>query len=796
MILTSGMDPDNTIMPIFSLFSSFRTSFMKSIFTSFFAFCACLLTWSQGEVGTSPLEYNTDKYYQFHTSSIYNQSKSLYPACGTKYYFYDTLSLPFIDDFSRHHFTTYHDWDWPTEVDSIAHIFKLTPDTFAIDTALHLFNYSLTPTRHYSYLSDTVNNIDSHIVNIPRQLILFGNCQNPFIATDTITVYAITSPRYYWDTLSLHVLSQVIFPDSTLSDDTTQTIQVFYPPLNNNYWIDNYAYRNVSMGVNPPTYGVVTFDGTNEFGEPYSPGGNNSYGVADYLTSKPIDLSYTPADGVVLSFFSQPTGLGYRPDAHDSLVVEFYSPVTEKWYHQWSSIGDTLSGDTSRAFLQTAIAITNSLFLQNGFQFRFKNWGNLSGNLDHWNIDYVRLDTNRTVGDTLIDDVAFVFLPPSILHKYTAMPYEQFTLADKNNKWNNYISNLFNATKQMSYKYDFRNEAGTLLNQYPYPSTPGLDTFNILPFHPNGYSNYQRWSEPDFDYDFSGAPALPFTDTARFTISHYLKRVTTDVNHENDSITLKQDFINYYSYDDGTAEQTIWLGTPGYMVSKFTLNFADTLRALQFYFSPIKDDITSHYITLQVYKGDLNTLVYQTSRQVGVNEQDSLSTINPINNGFTTYLFHDTIIPLPAGDFFVGWYQNQTFKLNVGFDRNLDNSSRTYFRTSANWDTLSLPGTVMMRPMVGHPLVKDQIGIENYRADAAIQLYPNPASETVYFSVGEHIHLTGIRIVDITGKLVYNTTNISSNQVDVSGFAQGLYFMQFIADQSPQPVTKKFIIAR
>lgn len=779
-------------MPTTPLFVNYSPGFMKKIFTLFIASVLVVSSWGQKEVGTSPLEYNTDKFYSHHKTAIDNQAKNLYPQCGSNYYIYDTLSLPFVDDFSQNHFTTYYTWDWPNAIDSIARVYKLTPDTFAADT--QLFKYSLTPTYHYTVLGNAPDSIDS-VPNIARQLIFFGDCKNPFEPTDTFTVYGITSLRYYWDTLSLQVLSSIIFPDGTLNGDTIDTIAVYFPQPNKNLWTDNFAYRNVSMGIDPPTYGVATFDGTNEFGKAYSPGASNSYGVADYLTSKPIDLS--EGDNIYLSFFTQPKGLGYRPDEEDSLTLEFYSPITKQWHYQWSSIGDTLTGDTCRGFLQSIIPITNNIFRQKGFQFRFKNYGNLSGNLDHWNLDYVRLDSNRTISDLIIDDVAFVYLPPSALNNYTSMPWEQFTLADRKLKWNNYISNLSNATDSISYTYDFRNEAGTLVNQYPTDySPPGTEPNEIDPYISIGYTNYQRWAEPDFNYNFSSAPTFPFLDTARFTIHHYLKVETGDVNHENDSIVLKQDFINYYSYDDGTAEQALWLGTPGRMAVKFTNNFPDTLRALQMYFSPIKDDVTTRYITLEVYSGSLSNLIYSTSRQVGVLDSDPNGIENKINNGYTTYLFNDADIALPAGDFFVGWYQSSTFKLNIGHDKNLDNSGRTYFKTTGVWDTLSIPGTLMIRPVVGRELVKSEIGIEEFWNENSIQLYPNPTSETIYYTLQGDIHVDNINIIDITGKMVYQTNSISTQQIDVSGLSQGLYFIQFMAEGAKNPMTKKFIISR
>ncbi|MFB0997575.1 MAG: hypothetical protein QMC28_02590, partial [Flavobacteriales bacterium] len=59
----------------------------------------------------------------------------------------------------------------------------------------------------------------------------------------------------------------------------------------NSLWQDNFAFRNNDYGINPPTIGVVTFDGLNENGYPYNFTSPTAYGLADYLTSKPIFLN-------------------------------------------------------------------------------------------------------------------------------------------------------------------------------------------------------------------------------------------------------------------------------------------------------------------------------------------------------------------------------------------------------------------------------------------------------------------------------------------------------------------------
>ena len=51
--------------------------------------------------------------------------------------------------------------------------------------------------------------------------------------------------------------------------------------------------------------------------------------------------------------------------------------------------------------------IIDNNYLVDSFQFRFRNYATLSGNLDHWHIDYIRLSTHRHIHDTIVSDIAF-----------------------------------------------------------------------------------------------------------------------------------------------------------------------------------------------------------------------------------------------------------------------------------------------------------------------------------------------------------------------------------------------------
>src|SRR5690606_34221158 len=86
------------------------------------------------DMGTSPLEYNPTKVVEKEKEMLKNQAflsslgdKSLYPVGGSTYYFYDTVHLPFVDDFSRDYFKKYTYSALPTPYDSTILSYRLIP---------------------------------------------------------------------------------------------------------------------------------------------------------------------------------------------------------------------------------------------------------------------------------------------------------------------------------------------------------------------------------------------------------------------------------------------------------------------------------------------------------------------------------------------------------------------------------------------------------------------------------------------------------------------------------------------
>ena len=100
---------------------------------------------------------------------------------------------------------------------------------------------------------------------------------------------------------------------------------------------------NPTLGLNPPTLNVATFDGTDAFGIPYDI--NSQFvGNTDNLTSRQIDLSKIAANKlntVFISFFWQAKGNGEIPNANDSLRLQFlknklfYTKMTSYFHKVW-----------------------------------------------------------------------------------------------------------------------------------------------------------------------------------------------------------------------------------------------------------------------------------------------------------------------------------------------------------------------------------------------------------------------------------------------------------------------------
>lgn len=675
------------------------------------------------------------------------------------YFLIDTLSLPFIDDFSTDRSKSYFA-DLSNSVGDTIYYSYSVDGAFDVDS----LPYMLDTTYTYFYNSAT-DTIDSTL-NASIQVIFYNNEIDPFFPNDTITVWPI-----YWtytvDTLGNITDSVLISPDSTiyLGVDTLTMITD-----DNSLWLDSYVFINTDFPLNPVTVGVATLDGLNDHGQPYNFDDPYSYGVADYFTSKPIDLNYQVLDSVYLSFFYEPQGYGNYPEEEDSLVLEFFSPVDREWHHVWA-----IEGSDSVVFQQVMIPISDSAYLHNGFQFRFKNYATLSGALDHWHIDYIRLDSARTLFDTAFTDVAFVEKAPSMLTTYEAMPWKHF-LVDSSMKDTTYVlaANYTTVIKNTNYSFQIFEDASILFN-YP------------------GYSNN---FDPHTTFNFFGVvDTFVFysgnEDSASFEIRHVLKTDNNDLIKQNDTVRHEQKFYNYYAYDDGTAEVAYGLNTQyAQLAYQFTNKLEDTLRGVQMYFAPVIFDVSEKEFMLTIW-GDNNgapgTILYQQ-------KEEYTPIYNEFRNSFYAYLL-DTILVLKPGTFYVGWEQLSEDMLNIGFDRNNDEHKKMFYNVVGSWNQSVQAGALMMRPLFGDTVTVTSVKeVAQPEWDYTFTIYPNPSTDFIHISPLSKIDYS-VQLYDVSGKLLDKYTN-SPHYISTSSLQQGMYFLQFVDKYSQKIYSEKLIITR
>lgn len=559
----------------------------------------------------------------------------------------------------------------------------------------------------------------------------------------------------------------------------------YYPDTN--LWIDNKVYINRTFAKSPITIGVATFEGLDETGYPYDfTAGPATSAVADYLTSKPINLNYPAGDSLYFSFYCQPQGNGNAPEFQDSLVLQFKHSVSG-WKNVWSKKGSTLSAsDSTWDFV--LISITDTAYLKENFQFRFYNRATISGNTDHWSIDYVYLNRLRTRNDTAFNDVSYVYNGTPLLKNYREMPWRQYKKTELRDSVANLIryNNIVGSpTSTVSYGHNITDDiALSLLSSFTAASFIGL--------YP--YENTNTYTACDFgpyclDPVIIDTSAFPNSVPApwRFTIKQFIG--ASNINPQNDTLVVEQNFYNHFAYDDGTAENSFGMSVlNAQLAEKFTLNVGDSLQFVDIYFNPFLTNATVYSFNLQVW-GDLSgspgPILY-----TGANaESPDYSQVK--HNQFIRYKL-DAPLYLGAGaTFYIGFTQNTNQFLNVGVDKNHNTQNKIFYNVSGSWISSPFFGSLMMRPVFGS--ASDFVaGVEDSQKESKkdILVYPNPANDRLYISNKSENQKINFSIIDLLGKTLLSN-GLDEDYIDISMLESGVYFIQL--NNGNKISTTKFI---
>jgi len=573
-------------------------------------------------------------------------------------------------------------------------------------------------------------------------------------------------------------------------DDFSYAPTSKYP--NMDLWIDSNVFVNTTYAIAPPSIGVATFDGLNKNGYPYMPSltNTNVAYLSDYLTSKPINLKVVaatsqtlqPSDSVALIFYYQARGRGENPEVGDSLIVDMFKPNQNLWQRVWSKKGNSSPNSSDTAFKRAFVRIKDTAFLQNGFQFRFKNYANTSGDFDNWHVDYILLNKNLDPkADSSAKDIAFGYIPTTLLYKYNCMPWNQYTPNDMAIKNNVYIRNNDLVGLNMTYSLQiFQNNS--LLYSYN-----GGANGNLQPFVGNGWSNFTSHSNPVFNYTFA-----PLTDSTDFTIKHFIFKNSSNADSipENDTVIQTQKFRNYFAYDDGSSEGGyVVQGSGGKLAQKYTLNVQDTLRALRIYFDPVGNlqNFSTYNFTINVWgdnAGSPGNVIY-------TNTTTTVKYINAPFKPMFEYQFNTPLL-LSPGNYFIGFQQGVASGIPVGFDKNYNSNTNLFFDSGSGWEQSTIYGSVMMNPIFGKKII--YVGLnENNITNEQLNLFPNPCNTN--FNIHNQ-NFESITIYNCTGQVINTIYKPAEDIININttNFSNGIYLITCINKQNNFSISKKIIV--
>lgn len=688
---------------------------------------------------------------------------------STFIYTSDTIILPVFDEFSSSKFQTYTADYLDAGVTSDKVYRLLDMSDVKLDNS-ELYTLEQTFRRTVNVASGVIT--DENFLPIQIKIGDLSSYPVVHVPTNVYPPYnIIDTVDYPNDSDTLWILDAEIFQDSA-----TQFFTNVVDP--NLVWLDNEVYHNYSMALNPWSLGVATFDGLDESGYPYA-FGTSTIGYADHLTTKPIDMSTTSAaDSVYLSFLYQPRGLCDLPEPSDSLVLEFYAKDLDQWNRIWSAQGEVFDG-----FKQGHIAIKSSDYFKKGFQFRFKNYGGLSGSLDHFHLDYVNLRKFSGHQDTVIHDFAFVYPIYTLLETFTAVPWDHYKA--------NFTGKMSSDVKVMVRNSDNVPENEENGNTSIYYSG-GLEGSFLLDENllNNGDLNYLPWTTYTSLHDFSGGDRFDETKLGIREEFDFISTVTHQNSNftQNDSTTSIQAFDNYYSYDDGSAELAYGpTGNQARLAIKYTPYEADSLIGARIHFVPSVDDVSDELFLLTVWAdnaGKPGTVIYEDQLFFPRSPQYQYQ-----RNLFTTYYFQDTMKVPVTGTFHIGWRQFDAERLNVGLDMNIVNNDKTHFSVDngATWQQSTFAGSVMIHPIFSTEL-DATLGIkETPRKELNIKVFPNPTTGQVKIEIEDNA-FTGVEVLSIQGKKI-----IESDQpiVDLSDFPSGMYFFKINGSEKTIKIIKQ-----
>ncbi|MFO7863133.1 MAG: T9SS type A sorting domain-containing protein [Salinivirgaceae bacterium] len=527
-------------------------------------------------------------------------------------------------------------------------------------------------------------------------------------------------------------------------------------------WVDKHAYINDDYCIKQPTIGVATLDAIDQHGDLHPFPDTASLMPGDTLTSQLIDLAaFAPVDSVYLSFFVQGGGLGNTPEERDKIILQFRSAEDNDtlWRTVWEKPGEQME-----RFESVIIPVAEEKFFHDSMQFRFINYFSMEYagmNCDHWHIDYVMMDKNRSVNDSLIDEVAYIKNVNKLLNTFSSVPWSHFK---------NYYAQIVDRIV-----YAFRNYSENIMNVTPYLRWTNLYTQEV-----NDIGNIAGNYEPNTTFELrkpinNSLFTIDDNDSARFEVQNRFYISDNDYAPNNQTKRII-DFYNYYAYDDGSAEGMYGVSNKyGMIAVKFEVYRADSLKAIRIYFNKSQGG-KNRYFNIMVWdaggSGPGEVLYTQTRNLPSY--ADSI-------NDFVTIELDDAVAVDKS--FYIGWQKITDQRLNMGFDKNNVAYQKNYYNSNGQWRLSEYDGSLMIRPVLGEMFAFKDSFIEpdiETPNEAEVRLYPNPVPQGQVLHVVSSEQYFTIDVFNQVGQLEMQMEN--ADQIDLSDLSTGLYIVRIGAN--------------
>jgi hypothetical protein len=480
------------------------------------------------------------------------------------------------------------------------------------------------------------------------------------------------------------------------------------------------------------------------------------------------------ADSLVLSFYWQARGWGEQPNADDSLMLQFKNS-SGQWVRQWA-----ISVDSLTPFTKQDIVLRNSAYIHSSFQFRFLNFGRLSGAYDTWNIDYVYLNARAAIqrpGAGIVRDVAFVGGPISPIKNYSQIPLSQYQESLKADSISAFVRNVLgspigdNVTHLMQTNIYVNQQ---LAKQFTDPASSS----NALGLaSSNGTILLQ--SGERVRASIATRPLQPWLsgDSAHVVYNFFLSENAEGQNaidtKTNDTLSYRIDLGHAFAYDDGSAEF-------GWGINKKFGKFAYQFEAFKAW-EMNAVDIHIAKVGRKLTQGGFRIGIYQSIDTANsANDKVLLAPIyfpiayTEVRDGMQRLYLGQTV-SIPQGKFYMIVEQLTDELLPIGFDTHRNSTDQMWVNLGGtNWKPVrNFSGSLMLRP------VQEPSSVTGLPEELAKQqedwVYPNPSNGHINW----HLPIEYLAVYNTAGLLVFSAKPAQTQQsLQLSKLPSGLYLLK------------------